>query len=114
MKIAVTSQNFKTITSHAGKTRRFIIFESDSDGGNLAEVSRLDLPKDMSMHEFHGTDHPLDEMDVLITGSCGSGFINRMAAKNVKVVTTSQTAIEETVRSYVNGQSLPPAVPHDH
>ena len=26
MKIAVTSQNFRTITGHAGKTRRFIIY----------------------------------------------------------------------------------------
>ncbi|MEW8693532.1 MAG: nitrogen fixation protein, partial [Candidatus Thiodiazotropha endolucinida] len=27
MKIAVTSQNFRTITQHAGKTRRFLIYE---------------------------------------------------------------------------------------
>ena len=27
MRIAVTSQNFKTITGHAGKSRRFLIYD---------------------------------------------------------------------------------------
>lgn len=28
MKIAVTSQNFKRLTEHAGKSRRFIVFDA--------------------------------------------------------------------------------------
>ena len=27
MRIGVTSQNFRTITGHAGKTRRFLIYD---------------------------------------------------------------------------------------
>jgi predicted Fe-Mo cluster-binding NifX family protein len=27
MRIAVSSQNFRSITSHAGKSRRFIVYE---------------------------------------------------------------------------------------
>ncbi len=50
MKVGVTSQNFRTITGHAGKTRRFIIYEADNEG--IKEVERLDLPKEMAMHKI--------------------------------------------------------------
>ena len=40
MRIAVTSQNLRTITGHAGKTRRFIVFEAEP-GREPVEVDRL-------------------------------------------------------------------------
>ena len=64
MKIAVTSQNFRTITPHAGKTLRFLVYEA-TEGGEPVEVDRLDLPKELSMHEFHADGpHPLDAISV--------------------------------------------------
>lgn len=113
MKIGVTSQNFKTITGHAGKTRRFIIFSQDIHE-NVERIEKLDLPKEMSMHEFQGTDHPLDSLDVLITGSCGTGFREKMKSRGVDVVTTSATSIESTVKLYLSGKALPEAIPHIH
>ena len=38
MKIAVTSQNFSTITQHAGKSRRFLIFECNPATGRAQDV----------------------------------------------------------------------------
>lgn len=67
MQIAVTSQNFRTVTGHAGKGRRFLIYEVD--GTSTTEVNRLDLPKEMSFHEFGGIAHPLDGTAVLVTHS---------------------------------------------
>ncbi len=90
MKIAVTSQNFRTITGHAGKTRRFIIYQVDNNGA-IEEIERLDLPKEMSMHEFQGTEHPIDAVDYLITQSCGPGFINKMKNHGIEVYTTEET-----------------------
>lgn len=78
MKIAVTSQNFRTITQHAGKTRRFLIYEQDPETGQAHELARLNLPKQMSMHKFRGDDHPIFKMDYLITGGSGQGFVQRM------------------------------------
>jgi predicted Fe-Mo cluster-binding NifX family protein len=112
MKIGVTSQNFRTITGHAGKTRRFLLYESQSTG--LKELGRLDLPKEMSMHEHRGDSHPLDALDVLITAGCGQGFIQRMAAKRVRVVTTSETDPLKAVTGVISGVPLPPPVPHKH
>ncbi len=112
MKIGVTSQNFRTITGHAGKTRRFLVY--DSQQAEIRETERLDLPKEMSMHEFRGDRHPLDALDVLIVGSCGQGFMRRMAAKGVRVVATSETDPLKAVSGIVAGVELPPPLPHGH
>ena len=113
MKIAVTSQNFRTISGHAGKTRRFLIFDQDNTG-NPVEVDRLDLPKEMSLHEYHGDDHPLFAFDVIITGGSGQGFIQRMTAHGLQVVTTSETDPYLAAGSVFRGEPLPPALPQDH
>ena len=113
MNIAVTSQNFRTITGHAGKTRRFLIFTSTVEDEWL-ETDRLDLPKDMSMHEFKGGPHPVDAFDVLITESCGNGFIRKMSNRGIVVITTSETDPATAVNIYAAGESLPPAKPHEH
>jgi len=112
MKIGVGSQNFRTITGHAGKTRRFLIYEAGQAG--IREIERLDLPKEMSMHEYHGDHHPLYELDVLIVGSCGAGFIRRMAARGVRVVATGEPDPVEAVVGVVAGARLPPPLPHVH
>ena len=113
MKIGVTSQNFRTITGHAGKTRRFMVFSEDRRG-QWAESERLDLPRDMSMHEFNGFDHPIDQLDVLITAGCGKGFINKMAQRGVHVVQTGETDPLIAVDHYARGMPLKAAQPHHH
>jgi len=112
MRIGVTSQNFRTITGHAGKSRRFLVYESGPSG--TQEVDRLDLPKEMSMHEFRGDRHPLDDLDVLVTAGCGEGFRQRMAARGVRVVATSETDPLKAVSAVAAGTELPPAPPEGH
>ena len=100
MKIAVTSQNFRTVTPHAGLTRRFLVYEVGEEGEPV-EVERLDLPKEMSMHEWRGTEpHPLDGVDAVIAGSFGDGFASRMAARGITAVTTGLTDPVEAVRAF--------------
>jgi len=90
MKIAVTSQNFRTITGHAGKTRRFLVFEVEDGKPELIE--KLDLPRDMSFHELpHGNPHPVDGVDILITASCGDGFRRKMTERGIALVVTEET-----------------------
>ena len=113
MKIAITSQNFKTITGHAGKTRRFIIYD-DHIAGTATEIDRLNLPKEMSMHENQGSSHPIDIVDVLITASCGNGFVNKMASRRVQVIQTSESDPLVAATAVINGEELAPAEPHSH
>lgn len=113
MRIAVASQNFRTITSHAGRTRRFLVYDA-RPGEVPAEVGRLDMPQDMALHNFHGTgDHPLYAMDAIIVGSAGAGFVHRMAARGVRVAATAETDPQAAVTAFLAG-TLPPAAPHEH
>jgi predicted Fe-Mo cluster-binding NifX family protein len=113
MRIAVTSQNFHTVTGHAGKARRFILYAVD--GTEMPqETGRLDLPLDMAMHGFDDSQsHPLDSMDVLITAGAGEGFMRRMAERGVRVVTTSETDPSLAAHAFLLGK-LTPATNHDH
>jgi predicted Fe-Mo cluster-binding NifX family protein len=111
MKIAITSQNFRTITPHAGRTRRFLVYEADLEHEPV-EVRRLDLPKELSMREFHGEGtHPLDGIDVVIAGSLGEGFTRRMAARGITAVTTEKTDPIEAVKEYLEWQRSGAAAP---
>lgn len=115
MRIAVTSQNQRSITGHAGKSRRFIVYELTADREPV-EVERLDLPKDMSLHDYHGDDHPLFNLrlDAVVTGGAGSGFVQRMARQGIQVLTTSETDIAAALSALAAGRPLPAAAPHEH
>ena len=113
MRIAVTSQNFRTVTGHAGKARRFLIYETDG-AESPREVARLDLPKDMSLHEHHAADHPIYGVDVVITASCGEGFSRRLGARGVRVITTGESDPMAAASALAAGRPLPPAEPQEH
>lgn len=112
MRIAITSQNFRTITGHAGKTRRFLIYHAQP-GTDPVEVDRLDLPRELSFHEFGGGPHPVDGADALLTGGAGEGFVHKMAARGIRVVVTGETDPLRAVKELLQGRVVPP-VPHEH
>ncbi|MFA7281029.1 MAG: nitrogen fixation protein [Sterolibacterium sp.] len=103
MRIAVTSQNFKSVTGHAGRAHRFIVFEAQ--GVEPArEVDRLDLDETITIHGFDPrAAHPLDRMDVLITAGAGAGLIRRLAARGVLVVATDESDPVRAVEAYLSG-----------
>ncbi|MCG5513081.1 NifB/NifX family molybdenum-iron cluster-binding protein [Ectothiorhodospira shaposhnikovii] len=108
MRIAVTSQNFRTITGHAGKCRRFLVFGPGAADAP-EELQRLDLPMEMALHEHRGQSHPLFELGLtdLITQGAGPGFIRRLAAQGIRVHVTSATDPIAAVRSLLTKEPLP-------
>ncbi len=117
MRIAITSQDFRTVTGHAGRARRFIVYQAD-ENAPPTEVARLDLDAQMAIHGFdpHAS-HPLDSMDVLITGSAGPGFVRHLAARGVLVVATPETEPRRAVEAFLAGRILSPGCNdhgHDH
>jgi predicted Fe-Mo cluster-binding NifX family protein len=114
MKIAVTSQNFRTITGHAGKARRFLVYEVEA-GAEPVEVERIDLPMGMAFHDFKGDGaHPIDGVNGVITGSCGAGFAQRLAARGIQVLVTGETDPISAVRKVSANEPLAAPEPHDH
>nr|VFK40392.1 MAG: Predicted Fe-Mo cluster-binding protein, NifX family [Candidatus Kentron sp. TC]VFK57635.1 MAG: Predicted Fe-Mo cluster-binding protein, NifX family [Candidatus Kentron sp. TC] len=106
MKIAVTSQNRREITGHAGRCRNFQIYDiaEDSSGGNIKGKELLELPKEQSLHEHRGASHPvLDQVQVFISGGMGQGMRNRLAERNIRGIVTEETDPDKAIRDFLNG-----------
>ncbi|RAI41383.1 nitrogen fixation protein, partial [Rhodoplanes elegans] len=72
-RVAVASDDYATVTGHAGKARRFLVFETQGDAPPR-EVARLDLPAELTVHEFQcDGPHPLFQVKAVIAGSAGAG-----------------------------------------
>ena len=111
MKIAVTSQNFRTVTGHAGRARRFLIYDAEP-GAEPLEVARLDLPKELAMHEFHGAGpHPIDGVDVILSQGFGDGFARRAATRGIVAFATDKADPVEAVQAYLAREQTEPQAP---
>ena len=89
LRVAVTSQNRKTVTEHAGKCRKFWVYETR--GGQVTDKTLLELPLEQSLHASpDGQAHPLDGVDVLITAGIGDGLRQRLFAKGIETVVSSE------------------------
>jgi predicted Fe-Mo cluster-binding NifX family protein len=114
MRIAVTSQNFRTITGHAGKTTHFLVFDASPDAP-LEAARELALPPELMMHAFRGqADHPLRHVDAIITGGCGEGFVRRLGAWGVRVAVTGEADPAVAVQAFLRGELAAPAPGDDH
>ena len=111
MKIAVTSQNFRTVTGHAGRARRFLIYDAEP-GAEPIEIARLDLPKELAMHEFHGAGpHPIDDVDVILSQGFGDGFARRAATRGIVAFATDKADPVEAVKAYLASEQTEPQAP---
>jgi predicted Fe-Mo cluster-binding NifX family protein len=117
MKIAVTSQNRKTITGHAGKCRKFWVYDIQERA--VLNKQLLELAIEQSFHEssHNGASepvpHPLDNISVMITGGLGSGLQNRLKQKGVLAVATAETDPDHAVAAWLDG-SLVEIAPELH
>lgn len=114
MKIAVASQNRKTVTGHAGKCRKFWIY--DIDGSLVLDKALLELPLEQSFHESgHDAPHPLDDVNVLISGGMGQGLQFRLKQKGIQALATPETDPDRAVAAWLAGdlEELP-AETHEH
>lgn len=117
MRIAVGTRDFRSIATHGGRTRRFLIFDAAA-GAEPVEVKRLELaPDEVLHHSGDGQPHPIDEVQVVITGSSGSGFVAHMRRRGIEPVVTSESDPLQAIRDWFAGTvkpALPVHHPHDH
>ncbi|MCF8481660.1 MAG: nitrogen fixation protein [Rhodospirillum sp.] len=111
MRIAIASQNRRTVSAHPGKTRVFLVHTAEM-GGEPGPAEVLELPKDGMIHGYsHDAAHPLYTMNVLISKTAGAGFLRRMAARGVSVAITDLDDPEEAIRAYLAGDLAPVEAP---
>ena len=102
MKIAVTSQNRRTVTSHAGRCRRFWVYEVQN--GAVVGRELLELPREQSFHEsWSGEAHPLDGIQALISQGMGEGLVRRLAGMGAGGYLTDESEPDQAVRLLLDG-----------
>ena len=102
MQIAVTSQNRKTITDHAGKCRKFWIY--DVEKGAVVGKTLVELPIEQSLHASHQLAEPLAEINVLITASMGAGLHQRLTQSGILPVLTRVESPDQAVSSFLENK----------
>lgn len=118
-KIAVTSEDGKQICSHFGRTPYFVIF-TVKDG----EVVDRELRQNtFTTHArgTHGAGEPgghrqgghscgsgivegLSDCQVLICGGIGQGAIHILQNAGMKIISTSDTSVDQSLKAYLDGQ----------
>jgi predicted Fe-Mo cluster-binding NifX family protein len=106
VKFAVASEDFQSVSGHAGHAARFLVFEAET-GKEPVEVARIDLNEDQTIHNFQGGAHPLDGVEVLIAGSAGGCFVERMAARGITTVVARDIPPTTAVAAYMMGVLKP-------
>lgn len=112
MKIAVASQNRRSVTGHAGKCRKFWLYAIEA--GAVKGKTLLELPREQSFHEHLGAEpHPLAGVQALITGGMGEGLARRLAGMGIEGLVTPETDPDLAVAAYLAG-TLPVGQPEAH
>jgi predicted Fe-Mo cluster-binding NifX family protein len=117
MKIALSCQDGLTISGHAGHCTKFVIY-TISDG-KIESSSILEIEKERTFHNvLHNImlpfmSHPLFNVDVIMSGSMGAGFIEKMKIKGIEAIPTSEKVPEIAVAKYLEG-SLEVMEAHQH
>jgi len=116
MKIAVSSQNQTAVTAHLGHCQKFWIY--DVDNATIQGKELLQLAQGKSFHESSPKDpHPLDAVQILISGSMGRGLAHRLESKGIQPIITSETDPDTAVAAYLAGSLTiltPEEVEHHH
>ncbi len=112
MQIAVTGQNGREVTGHAGGCQRFWLYNIVN--GSIHEKRMIEIGISESFHESPaGCPRPLDTVEVLLTGGMGQGLAHRLAQRRIEALVTTETDPDAAVLAYLSG-SLPRGEPHVH
>jgi predicted Fe-Mo cluster-binding NifX family protein len=106
MKIAVSSQNTTQVTGHLGHCQKFWIYDVNNEVADIPASAKdlLQLNKTQSFHESSPKDpHPLDLVNVLISGSMGKGLARRLESKGIEPIITTETDPDTAVNAYLKG-----------
>jgi predicted Fe-Mo cluster-binding NifX family protein len=106
MKIAITSQNRREVTEHAGMCRKFWVYEIENAQTKSKQL--LELPKEQSFHESSPlAPHPLDDIAALISGGMGQGMVRRLAAKGISAIITDEKDPDAAIAALLAGRLTP-------
>lgn len=113
MQIAISSQNRKTITAHAGKCRNFWVY--DIVQGRVSDKRLLVLPLEQTFHAIHHDGAAaLAGVDVLITGSLGNGLYRRLQERGIQSIVTAEDDPDSAVNAFLAGELVALSIIHNN
>jgi len=110
MKIAIATKNFTAVSSHAGQTRQWLVYDLANHRANqvLPAPLQVDLDKDQVLHVFtDNAPHPLDGVDIVVAGSAGDGFVRHMKKRGSEVLLTGESDPAVAITKILAGEALP-------
>jgi predicted Fe-Mo cluster-binding NifX family protein len=119
-KIAVTSEDKKSMRGHAGQCKNYTIYTVNDDGQYEKEFVEL-APNETLKFTFHAdkSENPtnyLFGMDLLLTTHIGLNGVNNLARNGVKALLVKEAAsTDEVIEKLINGTlEIYEAMPHNH
>ena len=103
MQIAIASQNRKIIGEHAGRHRKFWIYEVTQ--GEVSGKTRLELPPEQGFHQSSAVGaHPLYHINILIASGIGPVLHHRLQQKGIQTVVTRERDPDRAVAALLAGR----------
>jgi predicted Fe-Mo cluster-binding NifX family protein len=97
LKIAVSSQNSKTVTDHAGRCRKFWVYEIR--GNKVGSKTLRELTLEQTLHSSRLADgHPLDDVHVMITAGMSPFLYQRLQQGGIRPFVTEEPDPDKAVR----------------
>ena len=110
--IAITSQNRKTITAHAGRCRKFWLYPIED--GQLGERRLVELTLEQTFHGTQGMPPGLEGISAFISQGMGEGMLTRLQRLGVEAWMTQETDLDAALQAYLRGEPSCAAEAHDH
>lgn len=100
MKIAIASQNRRTLTAHAGKCLHFFVVDTAAAGARESVC----LSPGQSLHVWSGKgEHPLGGVDVVVAASLGQGVASKLQSRGIRALATSERDPESIIAGVLDG-----------
>jgi predicted Fe-Mo cluster-binding NifX family protein len=106
-RVAITAQNKKKISGHAGHCKNYLVYTIDDSGSYTHKL--ITLEDNETLHyTFHDDPSPkphniIFDMDVLLTQGIGQGAINRLAERNVTAYIIEEEEPEIAIKKLIDG-----------
>lgn len=97
LRIAVSSQNRKTVTDHAGRCRKFWVYEIRKNKVDNKTLRELTLEQTLHSSQL-GDDHPLDDVHVMITAGMSPFLYQRLQRGGIKPFVTDESDPDKAVQ----------------
>lgn len=119
-KVALTFENQKTVSGHAGHCQHYLIYEIDDNGS--FQKQELNLSEEQTLHyTFHddpspNPHNPLFDVDMLLVESIGNGAIKRLAQHHVAAHIIREEDPDIAIQKLVEGklEAYAPEGGHQH